>query len=500
MSKQIINVGIYQNDGTGDSLRESFIKINSNFNDVYAFSGTTGGSGTSGTSGLNGTSGIGGYTIINVTYSQLTGLTMSSGLTAGSYYKITDYQTVHYMFDGDTRIDEINVGTVEPLTILAKSTSVLDNKAYSELYPQDIIYYDWKSDYWIQDMAFSNIDSVIKYGSLIEPNLSGVTLISGYKGVIYKREDTKNNNILGYDFRNVKFRRWNVGELLYGFSTQYIGLYSTYEGVSGLTDYIDVYTFHGFDEYNTYEINVRNNTIKNINDTQTQWNGIIGSSLSNTVFYLVGNNSTFQIYTVYDNNIGIFSELNTIDGAGFYSNTIGSNFNTNTIGSDFNTNTIGSVFNTNTIGSDFNTNTIGSVFNTNTIGNSFNGNTIGSNFNTNTIGSDFNTNTIGNSFNGNTIGNSFNVNTIESFFQNNTIGSGFNTNTIGSRFSHNIIVSFFQANNVCDDFNRAGGVNFTNASYVYESYTKELFVNSDNTQRLIYNKMTIVDANASTIQ
>ena len=461
MSKQIINVGIYQNDGTGDSLRESFIKINSNFNDVYAFSGTTGGSGTSGTSGLNGTSGgsgtsgtsglngtsgIGGYTIINVTYSQLTGLTMSSGLTAGSYYKITDYQTVHYMFDGDTRIDEINVGTVEPLTILAKSTSVLDNKAYSELYPQDIIYYDWKSDYWIQDMAFSNIDSVIKYGSLIEPNLSGVTLISGYKGVIYKREDTKNNNILGYDFRNVKFRRWNVGELLYGFSTQYIGLYSTYEGVSGLTDYIDVYTFHGFDEYNTYEINVRNNTIKNINDTQTQWNGIIGSSLSNTVFYLVGNNSTFQIYTVYDNNIGIFSELNTIDGAGFYSNTIGSNFNTNTIGSDFNTNTIG------------------------------------------------------NSFNGNTIGNSFNVNTIESFFQNNTIGSGFNTNTIGSRFSHNIIVSFFQANNVCDDFNRAGGVNFTNASYVYESYTKELFVNSDNTQRLIYNKMTIVDANASTIQ
>ena len=31
MSKQIINVGVQGNDGTGDSIRESFRKVNENF-------------------------------------------------------------------------------------------------------------------------------------------------------------------------------------------------------------------------------------------------------------------------------------------------------------------------------------------------------------------------------------------------------------------------------------------------------------------------------------
>lgn len=35
MSKQIINVGILPNDGTGDNLREAGIKINANFDQVY---------------------------------------------------------------------------------------------------------------------------------------------------------------------------------------------------------------------------------------------------------------------------------------------------------------------------------------------------------------------------------------------------------------------------------------------------------------------------------
>jgi len=35
MSKQVINVGTVPNDGTGDSLRDSFIKTNDNFTEVY---------------------------------------------------------------------------------------------------------------------------------------------------------------------------------------------------------------------------------------------------------------------------------------------------------------------------------------------------------------------------------------------------------------------------------------------------------------------------------
>ena len=37
MSKQIINVGVQGNDGTGDSIRESFRKVNENFNEIYAY-------------------------------------------------------------------------------------------------------------------------------------------------------------------------------------------------------------------------------------------------------------------------------------------------------------------------------------------------------------------------------------------------------------------------------------------------------------------------------
>ncbi len=35
MSKQIINIGTYPNDGTGDSIRDAMIKVNDNFNEVY---------------------------------------------------------------------------------------------------------------------------------------------------------------------------------------------------------------------------------------------------------------------------------------------------------------------------------------------------------------------------------------------------------------------------------------------------------------------------------
>jgi len=45
MSRQIINIGTYPNDGTGDFLRDAFIKTNNNFEELYSFhSGATSGS------------------------------------------------------------------------------------------------------------------------------------------------------------------------------------------------------------------------------------------------------------------------------------------------------------------------------------------------------------------------------------------------------------------------------------------------------------------------
>lgn len=42
MTQQIINIGIQGNDGTGDSIRESFTKINNNFTELYAIFGAGG--------------------------------------------------------------------------------------------------------------------------------------------------------------------------------------------------------------------------------------------------------------------------------------------------------------------------------------------------------------------------------------------------------------------------------------------------------------------------
>jgi hypothetical protein len=42
MTQQVINTGIQGNDGTGDSIRESFIKVNQNFTEIYAVFGKGG--------------------------------------------------------------------------------------------------------------------------------------------------------------------------------------------------------------------------------------------------------------------------------------------------------------------------------------------------------------------------------------------------------------------------------------------------------------------------
>ena len=42
MTKQVIDIGVQGNDGTGDSIRESFRKVNDNFNEIYAVFGAGG--------------------------------------------------------------------------------------------------------------------------------------------------------------------------------------------------------------------------------------------------------------------------------------------------------------------------------------------------------------------------------------------------------------------------------------------------------------------------
>jgi hypothetical protein len=105
---------------------------------------------------------------------------MSFSVLLGQMYLITDHVTKHLI----PNTSDINTGNLEPLILLATSTSKFDNLAYSVLYPDDIIHFDFNSN-------------------LCEDNSTPRT------GKITYRKD-KFNNSCYYDFRNVKFRRWAV--------------------------------------------------------------------------------------------------------------------------------------------------------------------------------------------------------------------------------------------------------------------------------------------------
>jgi hypothetical protein len=156
----------------------------------------------------------------SISYADLMTLIGSSGLTPGAQYLITDYATVHYIVDGNYIPDltTIITGVTEPLIVTADSVNTIDKEAKSTLYPQDIIYYDPSPTKWLYDLSFSDT--------------SGPTIIPGFKGVIYFRHDTILDNYMGYDFRNVKFRRWDTNVGMWSDATPYTrGSFTEYTGI-----------------------------------------------------------------------------------------------------------------------------------------------------------------------------------------------------------------------------------------------------------------------------
>jgi hypothetical protein len=119
--------------------------------------------------------------VISVTYSELATLISGSDLVTGQKYLITDYQTVHTV----PGTADTNTASVEPLIVTATSINTLAPIAYSTTYPGDLIFY-----------KISNADT---------SKVQGQT-----KGFINRRIDTVNNIDVPFDFRNVKFRRWEI--------------------------------------------------------------------------------------------------------------------------------------------------------------------------------------------------------------------------------------------------------------------------------------------------
>lgn len=476
----------------------------------------------------------GGDSVVSKTYAELKVLKDANQLVAGQYYKITDFRTMWW----NRSINDNTVKTslvIEPLIVYAIKSNNISNVCYSELYPQDIIYYDIDATYstsWGYD--FLNFNTI--------PN---------FKGWIYRRVDTKNNiDIAGYDWRHitvncckadfssiptystsVTYNQFSIvksgGKLYYSLQNNNLNktLVSNNLWWFPVSEYNEENVFFPTDEsygLKLYKPNGNHGSnwgsalllnVPALTSTRIQQFTFTNSITSQGTFYL---NNSYDIriegLNNFSNVIHGESFTNNIILNGFKNNLINSNFKYNKISNDFNNNIIGSYFTKNEIGSFFTSNITHTIVNSNTTNSDFKENIIGPYFEYNKLGSNiwgnlfgynltYNTfldsvysNLIGsvaiyNSFKSNVKGNvllgEFNYNNIGNVFLDNTINIGFVGNVLGVGAKNNIINSYMNGNTILNEFsNNAIGTEFQ------FNNVKQFFQNSTIGNNCIHNSFT----------
>lgn len=133
--------------------------------------------------------------IIDVTYAALKALVNASQMVIDQEYRITDFRTVYNAYDDVARII---TGALEPLIVTALTPNQLAKEAYSELYPEDTIYY-----------------YLPLHNQLFNPDWSPYS--GAYYGVITYRHDRVRDISAHYDWRSLEFRLWEdaIGSGLY---------------------------------------------------------------------------------------------------------------------------------------------------------------------------------------------------------------------------------------------------------------------------------------------
>ena len=441
--------------------------------------------------------------LLSYTCSDLKTLISNNSLISGKYYRISDFQL---MWNDATTVD-IGVGTtvrssgvVEPLVVLATSSNTISSVAYSELNPNDVIYYDINATY------------SVGWGT-------DTTAIPNFKGWIYRRIDVVNNIDIGWDWRYIKTScykynfsvvpDWNSGTT-----------YQKFEPNLTTPDYTCLVKYSG---KLYYSLTGTGNVNKNPSTQTAYWAPVSGFNETDTYYAYVGTNLSILAggysFTVNSNSIilqptfvsSLTSESslsvsnvknvkiesgynNVIIGNSFYSNKIGTKFYGNTISSSFYYNSVGDEFYSNSIGGNFISNIVGNVFYKNItsgsvvynkIGTTFAQNSIGDTFSSNVIQYGFIFNVIGSLFASNMVGPSFTYNTVGSVFDSNTIRTGMDSNTISSNFYSNTIGDYFISNTIGNNFrnnyvdNNIESKDFSAATHVYNSYNCTIFVAVD---------------------
>jgi hypothetical protein len=427
------------------------------------------------------------------TYSGLTIASSAGGLIVGQYYLISDYQTCYDQpnyTNGGVAITTGNFksGSTEPILVLATSTTGFSSTAYSILYPDDKISYDftWSTTEVTSSPAKGRItERIDRFNNRADYDFRAVQFIryqaflseEFYAGTV--SIDGSGNVVgVGTDFTN----DFSVGGILGVFSPNYsnlIGGFAYYEilnitdatnmTVTGTTFFTESNKFYsrgisggirspfqcnvqtpsytGFTEYYTFNANDNFNTY--LGDNQN-YNTFI---LSNNVFL----NGSYQDMTFGGNVVGnTFDNFMTSStcGAFFQFNIITNNFDRNTIGPDFTFNFIECDMQGNTVVGNFDYNMLGDNdgfdFDFNQVGWGFRNNFLtfyDDDFIDNIIGNDFSQNLIDYGFSRNIIGDNFNSNILRNTFDENEIGAAFYSNTVRASFNNNKTGSLFNNNN-----------------------------------------------------
>jgi len=474
-----------------------------------------------------------------VTWSELKTLRDGGLLTAGQWYRITDYEaTVLSVLEPNAR----SAGHAFDILVRADSTTQLNEDAYAIHHSGDT-YFDnsnlaaWKLKYTLDNVKWSqrpvtvvtaNDDhySFIETGTIeidgttyilwtgnnnfcddwdrhaiSEDSEEGTTMYVYYddgefsdesvgeieskstitgsgKGTITWMKDEFGNE-LSYDFKNIQFKRFYTTDAKgrEGIDSCYMVADPNNPAKDLSADDTDDFIW----AY-TFSSDREGGTQTDTSLSGGITNNVIGSnndSLPNNVFYGTSiYSNTFGDYC-YNNSIGNKCRNNTI-GNNCYSNSIGNYFQRNTIGESFYQNSIGNNVYNNTIGNEFNNNSIGNNCYQNSIGNYFRYNTIGEWFYQNTIGNDCYDNSIGESFYQNSIGNYFNNNSIGNGFDSNSIGNSFQDNSIGNYFQYNTIGNSFGSNTIGNEFNNNSIGNGCNNIKIQKDYVYFIVIENGN--------------------
>lgn len=450
--------------------------------------------------------------LTNTDYSGLTSLILTSGLTAGSYYLITDFQTCYdqpdFDYDGNPITSgNYKQGSVEPLMVFATSVNTISSDAFQPAYPNDKITYDWSfsATEVTNSVAFGRItERVDEFNNRTDYDHREV-LFRRYDNYYYKEKDEgkgtieliqNTGEVIGTD---TEFSNYNIGDYIAipNSSEIFFEIVSisadTSMVVSGLTiPAVSVGSSFYSAQRDGLTYKQNNISIQYTEHPTFLFNNetIISNYIGDVASFIVWGGNTFLLPNnvfgedVIGNRIGNQFRNNTFN-SDVEHNVIGDQFENNTIynDEDFTDNQIAANFRNNLIiCNDFNDNVIGDNFNNNKFFNSNNivDNQVSVGFNNNTIYSDFEDNKIGNGFYNNVIDGSFNHNSIGNEFYDNEIFSQFYDNLIANEFNNNTIYSDFYKNQILDNFNSNTFGDFGNSGdfNFYRNYIRNNFNNN----------------------